>query len=200
MNFDQHDFIRIRASLFAALAAGIAAGGIAWITDRWHDSAIKARATAAAQLGEFEGKLRQVRSEEAEIKHKAAVFDKLRERGIIGEESRLDWVELIKEIRDSRKLLEIQYEFLPQQSMEKEGSGDYAFRSSTMRLQMKLLHEGDLLQFINDLRSRARAYIRVRSCTLSRIPRGTLGAGDPALLGAVCEIDWITVLPVKGAG
>lgn len=196
MRFDRRDFIRIRASLLAALSVAASAGGIVWITDRWHDAAIRTGAAARTQLAEFEEKLRQVRSEEAEIKHKAAVFDQLRERGIIGEESRLDWVELIKEIRDTRKLLDIQYEFLPQQIMAKDDSGDYSFRSSTMRLQMKLLHEGDLLQFVNDLRSRARAYIRVRSCSLSRAPRGT---SEPALLSAVCEIDWITVLPVKMA-
>ena len=136
------------------IAAGAA---LAWFADRQHLASIRAEATARAQLNEFEGKLKQVRSEESEIKQKAALFSNLRARGIIGEEQRLDWVELIKEIRDTRKLIDVQYEFSPQQSLEKGSAGGYAFKSSAMRLQMKLLHENDLLNFVNDLRSKANA-------------------------------------------
>jgi len=199
MTFDRADFSRIQVSLLAALFMIAAGAALAWFADRQHLASIRAEATARAQLNEFEGKLKQVRSEESEIKQKAALFSNLRARGIIGEEQRLDWVELIKEIRDTRKLIDVQYEFSPQQSLEKGSAGGYAFKSSAMRLQMKLLHENDLLNFVNDLRSKAKAYVRVRSCNLTRIPRSTAASGETALLGADCELEWITILPAKGA-
>ena len=199
MTFDRADFSRIQASLAVALLTIAAGAVLSWFADRQHAAAIRNEAVARAQLNEFEGRLRQVRSEEDEIKQKAALFSNLRARGIIGEEQRLDWVELIKEIRDGRKLIDVQYEFSPQQSLEKGSAGGYAFKISAMRLQMKLLHENDLLNFINDLRSKAKAYVRVRSCNLTRIPRNTAVIGETALLGAECELEWITILPAKGS-
>lgn len=195
MTFDRGDFARIQISLLAAVLMIAAGAGLIWITDKQHQAAIREQATANAQLKEFEGKLRQVRAEENEIRQKAALFSNLQARGIIGEEQRLDWAELIKEIRDLRKLLDLQYEFAPQQALDKTGTDGYSFRSSTMRLQMKLLHEGDLLDFINDLRNHAKAHVRVRSCNVTRIPRNGAAAGEVAQLAADCELEWITIHP-----
>ena len=155
--------------------------------------------TATSQLNEYEGKLKQVRAEEAEIKQKSALYSNLRARGIIGEEQRLAWVELIKEIKESRKLLDMQYEFSPQQALELPALSGFSFKSSPMKLQMKLLHEGDLLNFISDLRKHAKAYVRVRSCNVVRIQRAAAPTGDAALLLADCQLDWITILPAKGS-
>jgi hypothetical protein len=199
MTFDRSDFARIQISLLAAIAMLVAGAGLVWLSTKQVDSAARAKAEVGSKLAEFERKLSQVRAEEREIKEKAAVFSNLRARGVIGEEQRLDWVELIKDVRDARKLLDVQYEFAPQQSLDKASVSGYAFKSSAMRLQMKLLHEGDLLNFINDLRAKAKAYVRVRGCNVTRIPRATNVEGDFALLNAECELEWITILPAKGA-
>lgn len=197
MTFTRGDFARIQASLAAALLMIAVGGSVAWLADRELRDATRMRADAERQRIEFDGKLKQVRDEENEIRQKAAQFSTMRARGIIGEEQRLDWVELIKEIKAARRLLDLQYEFSPQQPLDRAALPGYSFRSSTMKLQMKLLHEGDLLHFINDLRAQARAYVRVRSCTVSRIARGTSAPGEAALLDADCQLDWITLLPVK---
>lgn len=199
MTFDRNDFVRIQLSLAAAIAMIAAGLGIAWLANQQVRSAMQTRIGASSQLNEYEGKLRQVRAEENEIKEKSALYSNLRARGVIGEEQRLDWVELIKEIKEQRKLLDVQYEFAPQQTLERAALPGFSFRSSTMKLQMKLLHEGDLLNFINDLRRYAKAYVRVRSCNVTRIPRSATPTGSAALLNAECQLDWITILPAKGA-
>lgn len=199
MTFDRSDFARIQISLAAAVAMIAAGLGISWLADQQVRSYTQTKIAATGQLNEYEGKLKQVRAEEAEIKQKSALYSNLRARGIIGDEQRLDWVELIKEIKESRKLLDVQYEFSPQQALELPALAGYSFKSSPMKLQMKLLHEGDLLNFIGDLRKHAKAYIRVRSCNVARIQRTAVPAGDAALLLADCQLDWITILPAKGA-
>jgi hypothetical protein len=199
MTFDRSDFSRIQISLAAAIAMIAAGVGISWLADQQVRSFAQTKISATSQLNEYEGKLKQVRAEEAEIKQKSALYSNLRARGIIGEEQRLDWVELIKEIKESRKLLDVQYEFSPQQALEASALSGFSFKSSPMKLQMKLLHEGDLLNFINDLRKQAKAYVRVRSCNVVRIQRAAAPAGDAALLLADCQLDWITILPAKGA-
>jgi hypothetical protein len=178
------------------IAAGV---GISWLADQQVRSYAQTKISATRQLNEYESKLKLVRAEEAEIKQKSALYSNLRARGIIGEEQRLDWVELIKEIKESRKLLDVQYEFSPQQALEAPALSGFSFKSSPMKLQMKLLHEGDLLNFISDLRKHAKAYVRVRSCNVVRIQRAAAPAGDAALLLADCQLDWITILPAKGA-
>lgn len=199
MTFDRNDFARIQWSLLTALALIAAGSALIVVSDRHHRTALREQTAVRAQLDEFESKLRQVRAEENEIKQKASLFSRLQARGIIGEEQRLDWVELIKEIRDLRKLLDVQYEFSPQQTLDKGSAGGYTFKSSAMRLQMKLLHEMDLLNFINDLRQHAKAYVRVRACTVSRVPRTIGTGGDGSQLTAECELEWITILPAGGA-
>ena len=92
------------------------------------------------------------------------MYKRQQERGIIGPEQRLEWVELLKEIRDKRRLIDLQYEIAPQRLLDGNPTGRYAFHSSAMKLQLRLLHEEDLTRLIGDLRSQAKALIRVRSC------------------------------------
>jgi hypothetical protein len=199
MTFDRSDFARIQVSLATAIIMIAVGAGLAWLADQQLRSAVQAKASASSQLQQYEGKLKQVRAEENEIREKSALYSNLRARGIIGEEQRLDWVELIKSIKETRKLIDVQYEFAPQQALERAALPGFSFRSSAMKLQMKLLHEGDLLNFINDARRQAKAYVRVRSCTVTRIPRSGTAASETALLNADCQLDWITILPNKGA-
>lgn len=198
MTFDRSDFSRIQLSLAAAIVMILVGAGLVWLAENQVHAAKLAKASAATQLSSFQGKLRQASAEENEIKQKSALYSNLRARGIIGEEQRLDWVELIKDIKESRKLLDLQYEFAPQQALERAVLPGFSFKSSSMKLQMKLLHEGDLLNLINDLRAKAKAYVRVRNCSVTRIPRSAAPAGDAALLSAECQLDWITILPARG--
>jgi hypothetical protein len=199
MTFDRSDFARIQVSLATAIAMIAVGLGLAWLADQQVRTAAQAKTVANSELQQFEGKLKQVRAEENEIREKSALYSNLRARGIIGEEQRLDWVELIKGIKETRKLIDVQYEFSPQQTLERAAMPGFSFRSSAMKLQMKLLHEGDLLNFINDVRRQAKAYVRVRSCTVTRTTRTGSSAGETALLNADCQLDWITILPNKGA-
>lgn len=196
MKFDRSDFAHIRSSILSAIVMLAIGAGLVLVSGTLHQSAIRKLTEASGQLKEYESKLRQVRSEENEIKQKAGLFRDLQARGIVSEEKRLDWAELINDISDQRKLLDIQYEFAPQQVLDQEGGDDgYSIRSSTMRLRMKLLHEGDLINFVNDLKIQAKAQIRVRSCNVSRVSRTNMTEGEVALLIAECELEWLTILP-----
>ena len=140
-----------------------------------------------------------MKSEEGEIRQKAAVFDRLAARGVIGEEERLEWVELLNEIRDRRRLPEVQYEFAPQRALERAGAGASGLYASAMKLQAQLLHEEDLVRLLGDLRERAPALIQVKRCDLSRLPAADTGKLRQGSLRADCLIDWIT-LRLTGSG
>lgn len=174
------------------LMVALGAGSILYARDKI-SAAQAAFAAAQNQRDEYDGKLKRVRSEENEIREKAALFNRLQARGVIGEEQRLEWVELLKEIQDRRRLIELRYEIAPQHTLEKGQPGPLGLQASTMKLQARLLHEEDLTRLIDDLRRHARALVQVKRCDVSRLPRGGNEHALQGLLQADCTIDWVTL-------
>ena len=202
MKLTTADFAKLQYSLLAALLmAAIGAGSVFFALNQ-SKAAKVARNAAQAERNEFAGKLDRVRSEEREIKQKSAVFAELQKRGVVGEEQRLEWVELLKDIRDKRRLIDLQYEFAPQRALEITAAGApasaYAFYASSMKMQVKLLHEEDLTRLLGDLRQQAAALIQVKACNVSRIAHGAGESSLAAQLQADCLIDWITLREAAG--
>ena len=191
------DFPKLQYSLLAAALLMLIGAGLVYFALQSTKAAALDRIAAQAERNDFDGKLKQVRSEESEIKLKSAVFQKLQTRGVIGEEQRLEWVELLKDIRDKRRLLDLQYEIAPQRPLDAGLGNGFAFYASTMTTQLKLLHEEDLIRFLDDLRQQAKALIQIKSCNVERLPRGGSENGTPAQLQAECQIDWITLREVS---
>jgi hypothetical protein len=203
-SFSKDDFRRIRLSLAAAVVMAAAGGAIVYASLLLHQAEKKNQATAQAKRAEIQGRLMRARDEELEVKNKIARYNELSKRGVFGEEQRLDWVEQIRHIKTERKLFDIQYEIAPQQAIDAAllpgSSANFDFRSSSMQMRMKLLHEEDLLNFLADLRASAQAYLRVRRCDVDRLPKATgESRGIPPQLSADCTIDWITIREKKAA-
>ena len=193
------DFRKLRASVVLGVLM-IAVGALAlYFALAAMKRAEQGRVSIAAQFAEADGKLKQVRNEESEVKQKSIVFNKLQERGIIGDEQRLDWVELLKEIRDKHRLIDLRYEIAPQRMLDSQLGNDFVFFASSMKLELKLLHEEDLTRLLDDLRRQAKALIRVNSCRVERLPApGEQRGGGRANLLADCEIEWLTLRDLRG--
>ena len=191
------DFQKLQYSLLAMalmFAVGVISVVVAYQATK---TASIDRVATQTDRNDARSKLQRVRGEESEIKQKSALFNQLQARGMVGEEQRLEWVELIREIRDKRRLIDLQYEFAPQRSLDNSAPGNgYAFYASTMKVQLKLLHEEDLTRFVDDLRRQAKALIQVKSCNVSRLPRNETEGSVVAQLQADCLIDWLTLQAV----
>jgi hypothetical protein len=187
------DFPKLQFSLLAALAMIVIGSGTVFLALNLTKTAKLEQAAAQAERNDVDGKLKRVRNEENEIKQKSALFNRLQVRGVIGDEQRLEWVELLKEIRDKRRLIDLQYEIAPQRPLDATPLGGFGFYVSTMKVQLKLLHEEDLTRLLDDLRQQARALIQVKSCNVSRLPRGSSDTAILAQLQAECQIDWVTL-------
>ena len=193
MKLDAHDLPLLQFSLITTVLM-LVLGALAV-----HFSSIKINAAknerAAAQLerNNFNGKFKRVHSEESEIREKSATFSQLQVRGMIGDEHRLEWIELLKDIIEKRRLIDMSYEIAPQRPLDSAQESGLVFFVSSMKLQLKLLHEEDLTRFINDLRQHAKALVQIKSCQLSRLPRGSEEIAPLAYLQADCQIDWLTL-------
>jgi hypothetical protein len=90
------------------------------------------------------------------------------------------------------------YEFGPQLPLETTTDAGYAYHSSQLKIQLRLLHEEDLLNFITRLQQEAKAMVLVRSCKLARLPAAN-AAATAAQLSADCTMEWVTLRRASGA-
>lgn len=198
MNISANDFVRIRWGLAFLLLAMLIGFAMTTTARTLVEKARTEQRQLEAQQREIRARLSRAPDEERELRGKIALFQQLQERGIIGQEERLNWVEQIARIKAARRLFDFQYEIAPQKPLGDAllpggaVAGDYEFMSSTMSLQMPLLHEDDLLGFLADLRRNVHAYLLVRDCAIERVAQGQ-ERGVAAQLRAVCTIDWITL-------
>lgn len=200
MKLTANDLIRLRWSLVFLLLALLLGFAAATSSRKLVENAQTERRQLETQQRDIRARLSRAPEEERELRTKIALFQQLQERGIIGQEERLNWVEQIAGIKAARRLFDFQYEIAPQKPLGDAllpggaVAGDYEFVASTMSLQMPLLHENDLLGFLADLRQTVHAHLLVRNCAIERMAQAqTQDRGGAAQLRAVCTIDWITL-------
>lgn len=198
MTLDKQDLRRLQGPLLLFTISVLIAGVTAWAALHQQRQTQQAHASALTAERAIAGKLTSARREESELREKIARFQQLKARGLLGVEHRLDWVELIGRIRAARRLAQIDYEFSPQRPVDDAilpggaAAGPFTLKASDMHLRLTLLHEGDLLGFIDDLRANAPALIQVRRCAISR-PAESPTEHATARLAADCTLEWITL-------
>ncbi|TRZ99295.1 MAG: hypothetical protein D4R84_02250 [Rhodocyclaceae bacterium] len=180
---------RIRWNLLFFFATALIGAGMLYYSRTLLLDAQKVHKQALSKRGEVQGKLANARNEEQELLEKFSRYEGIVARGYIGSERRLDWIEQIRKIKTTRKLLDVIYELEPQTVLDGSNASGFDFMVSNMRLQMQLLHEEDLLFFLSDLRDSMRAYTSVKSCNVMRQTR----TGSAVQLAADCSIDWVTL-------
>lgn len=172
--------------LLAFVGAGTAMAVISsyCLQDARHENRL-----AVGQHRETQEKLAHVRDEQQAILRKLSIYRDIAARGYVGEERRRDWIEQIRKIKAKRKLIDIRYELAMPQPDSNVGKAGIELIASNMKLHMQLLHEEDLLNFLDDLRHSAPAYLRIRSCNVERL---SAIENSAAQLKAECSIDWVT--------
>jgi hypothetical protein len=180
---------RIRWNLLLFLTTLVLGAAMLYFSRNLLTDADKTHTQAMGKRGEVQGKLANARNEEQELLEKFSRYQGIVAKGYIGSERRLDWIEQIRKIKTTRKLLDVIYELEPQQVLDGGNASGFDFMASKMRLQMQLLHEEDLLNFLADLRDSMRAYIDVKSCNVIKQTR----TGSSAQLAAECMVEWITL-------
>lgn len=193
MKFTTHDLAKLRLPLIGALILLSMATLLAWWSLLEAQKAGLERNIAETSKNQIEQRLRQARTEEKEIKERTQIFEQMQNSGIAGEEKRLDWTEILRQIQRDMRLPGMTYEFGAQIPLESVDGRGYAYFASPMRLQLRLLHEEDLLNFLAHVQKKAKALVLVRSCKLSPQPGAAEGRESLAQLNAECELQWVTV-------
>lgn len=199
MSASTSDLGRLKWAI-ALLAVLSAAGSAAvWYALQEQKAGEKALKATTLARNDIRSKLSRAREEQAELLTKIARFEALRQRGYVGEEQRLDWVEALAKIKSSRRIQRMEYDFSPQRAIDAAilpggaSAGSYTLVASTMRLKVETLHEGEVLAVIDDIRKDVTALIQIRACEMQRIVRAPSDRSNPAQIKAECTMEWITV-------
>jgi hypothetical protein len=204
MNVARDDLKRLRMPLAVAIILLVLGAASLIASGYYLDEARTAQdATRLTRVAAQERVLR-VAEEEREIRDDLVYYEQMGQRGVVGEQSRLDWIESIARIKNDRKLFEIKYNFEAQRPLDYPGlvaTGTADFVVSRLKLDMLLLHEGDLLNFLADLQAGIKAHVSVRNCAVTRIERGA-APGATTLqprLRAECQVDLVSLRGIKPA-
>ncbi len=120
-------------------------------------------------------------------------FVKLIKQGVVGKEERLSWFETIQNTADRRGMPSVKYsissqKLLKEDNIRREFPGINVYKS-TMMLNVKMGHEGDLFSLLNDL-EKAKGLFAVDKCTIEKI--NLRKAQSTNNMKAYCELGWYT--------
>jgi hypothetical protein len=195
MTFTREELRTLLGPGMLAAAFLLAGAAVIWLSSGSLSSAQAALAAAQAERRTNNERLARISEEEREVNEKIDLYKRLKGLNILGEERRLEWADAINRIRRSRELLDLRY-VVERQRLLVSAPGKPAsvdFYASTMRVDMALLHEEDLLRFLADLRQSGNAFYSVKRCTLLRTGQAGGAATMAPRLRGECDIDLVTI-------
>ena len=130
------------------------------------------------------------------------LYQRLISDGFIGEERRIEWVDSLRTIHQQNKLFAINYSIGKQEEYKPAFAlnvGTFVLHRSIMKLELSMLHEGDLLTMIESLAAQQTTPFMLRECEIKRLGATTQNKLIPNLV-ANCELDWLTIREPNTAG
>jgi hypothetical protein len=123
-------------------------------------------------------------------------FVKLYNKGIIGREKRLNWIESLRQAGEKAQLPSLNYsissqeEHIPEYSINYSG---YTLYRSSMQLNLGLLHEGDLFKLLNYINRIADGTYTISECTFSMNGKDVQFEKTHVNVSASCLLYWISI-------
>ena len=196
MNFSSEELRKLAPALAILVALLAAGGGLIFWTQQEQRAAAQQLVASRTERVQARERLTRIAEEEKEVNDKLEVYRRLKSVHILGEEQRLEWADAMTRIRTSRELLDLRYTVERQRNLLSVAGkpANVDFFASTMKVDIALLHEGDLLAFLRDLRESGNAFYAIKRCQITRTGTAATGASIVPRLRAGCDIDLITIL------
>ncbi|MCB5188207.1 hypothetical protein LG200_09375 [Methylobacillus caricis] len=195
MKLTQQDWQRLGVPLSALLLAVVFAVVIISYAQSYRDEISQKLQQQQSQLMQARARLQSSGQERENIIRYLPVYQRLINQGFIGEERRIEWVDALRNIHQQERLFGIKYSIGAQELFKPEfinNLGPFSLYRSIMKLELPLLHEGDLLALLDSLKHRQATPFIVRDCTINRT--GIFNAVNLVPVAtAECELDWLTL-------
>ena len=196
MSLSSQDWTKLRYPILGLGAALVLVGLLVSFANQYQQKSLKAVVLQQNLLNQARQKFQSSGFEKETIQQYLPRYNQLISNGFIGEERRIEWIENLRQIHDAHRLFSIDYSIGLQENFKPSylpNLGNFKLQRSTMKLNLELLHENDLLNLLDGLRGQPTPYI-VRDCEITRPSGAVINNKEVAAnLRAVCEIDWLTI-------
>lgn len=169
------------------------------------DMSAATRDRTAQQLNAHRSALREAQQryhragEEVElIRRYLPEYRQLQERGFVGPEQRVNWIEGLRAANQRAGLFGVKYQMSAQAPflyVSQANPMARQIRHSQMRLSFGLVHEGELMRLFRELEEQKSGVFALTGCSLDRGARTGNPLPREANLNAECEISWLTIEP-----
>lgn len=202
MKLTPQDWLKLRYPMIGLGLALIAVTLLVGIANQMQDAAQAALDKQQNQLNQARQRYQTSGTEKETIVKYLPVYQRLIQEGFIGEERRIEWVDALRNIHQQHKLFGINYSISAQEQYQPTFSlnlGAFGLYRSVMKLELSMLHEGDLLTLLDALADKQTTPFMLRECEISRVAKVNPDKLAPYFL-ATCELDWLTIHEPQQAG
>lgn len=174
MSFSRTDIPYIKWSLLTLLAVLGASAAIIIASQSFMTHAQEGQSALKQQLAAARARLATAQEDQQNMQTYMQEYNILLQRNIIGDDQRLDWMEVLDKMRKQSHasgLLDFNYSIAPQQhytAFPPVDNGNFDINSSGMSMQFDLLHEGQLLSVLDALRNNNKGWFMLDHCEMER--------------------------------
>ena len=188
------DFEAVRNPLLALGVILLAVAGAVYYTDQLAQAARRDLAQQQTQLKDARMRLLRSDDEKNLIVRYLGSYQQLQKQGFAGEEQRINWLDALRQTNQQADLFGVDYDISTQKAYPFAAAlnpGPIQLRESVMRLRFRLLHEEDLLRFLDLLSRQGAGIYTVDQCSVKRLDTRGAIRYQPNL-SAECDLAWIT--------
>jgi hypothetical protein len=200
MNNEELKALRLPLTVLLVVIALVA--GAVYYTDLLAKQAAVALTQQKTAFQSAQSRMRQSGDEKNTIVQYVDKYRELEKTGFAGEEQRINWLDALRNANTRAETFGVNYQIgvqHPYPYASEFDPGGIALQESIMELDMRLLHEGDLVRFLDALRAQQVGLFHIKECTLLRTDRSETLRNQP-YLNAKCDLVWITARPGTAAG
>ena len=195
------DWRALRVSMVLAASAMAVGAAVVDGTLRFHAEASRGYDREKGRLEAVRSRYRTIDEQRRQIETWLPAYRSLQAAGVIGEERRLQWIETLRASAAQAGLPSLRYRVEPRSTYE-AGSGlevgDHGAFSTVVRIEVGLLHEGDLERLIRNLADADAGLFRIERCSVRRSGPDFVMRAGAINLGATCDLRWITLARTEG--
>lgn len=202
MKLSPQDWRKLRSPIIGLGAALILTVLLATFAEQYKSKAQQTLQQQQDELNQARQRYQSSGMEKETIVKYLPGYQRLISDGFIGEERRIEWVDKLRTIHQENKLFDINYSIASQEEYQPAfalNTGTFKLHRSVMKLDLSMLHEGDLITLIEALRAKETTPFILRQCDITRVAANTASKLVPNSL-ATCELDWLTIRELQTVG
>lgn len=191
---NQADLQALKIPLLVLVAVALLGASVIYYSERLMAAARQQLVLQQAQLKEARTRLQKSGDEKEIIVRYLDRFRQMERIGFIGEEQRINWLDGLRLANQQADLFGVDYQIGvqgPYVYAADFNPGQLMLSQSVMRLRFRLLHEEDLVRFLDILARQGAGLFSVDQCTMRRIDNRGVIRYQPNVY-AECDLAWIT--------